>query len=58
MSDMKEPYEDPSLDPSFVRSTKEYLKQANQHSVIREIKQEQEAVLKNLDKVSVDDPGM
>ncbi len=58
MSDMKEPYEDPALDPGFVRSTKEYLKQANQQSVIREIKQEEEAVLKNLDKVSIDSPGM
>lgn len=32
-----EPYEDPSLNPGFVRSTKEYLKQANQKSVQREI---------------------
>ena len=26
IADMKEPYEDPNLDPGFVRSTKEYLK--------------------------------
>jgi len=26
IGDMKEPYEDPNLDPGFVRSTKEYLK--------------------------------
>ena len=28
-----EPYEDPSLNPGFVRSTREYLRQANQKNV-------------------------
>lgn len=35
-----EPYEDPSLDPGFVRSTKVYLKEANLINVKREILRE------------------
>ena len=35
-----EPYEDPKLDPDFVRSTKSYLKEANLINVKREILRE------------------
>lgn len=41
-----EPYEDPSLVPGFVRSTKEYLKQANIYTIQRQLKQEEEIALK------------
>ena len=45
-----EPYADPSLDPGFVRSTKEYLRQAHQLSVQREIKLEESLAVSNLDE--------
>ena len=40
-----EPYEDPSLDPGFVRSTKQYLKQSHIKKVQAEIKREEREAL-------------
>lgn len=50
-----EPYEDPSLDPGFVRSTKQYLKQSHIKKVQAEIKREEREALnvsRNDDKLS------
>ena len=38
ISIVPEPYEDPSLDPGFVRSTKQYLKQSHIKKVQDDIK--------------------
>ena len=45
-----EPYEDPKMQPDFVRSTKNYLKEANLINVKKEIKREQEEAIRNPDK--------
>ena len=51
MSFGPEPYEDPALDPGFVRSTKEYLKQAHLYTIQNHLKKEGELALKRaLDK--------
>ena len=50
LTDILEPYEMASLDPTFVRSTKNYLKEANQMNVKREIKREEEEALNCPDK--------
>ena len=48
-----DPYEDPALNPGFVRSTKEYLKQANQKDVLKQIQREEQEALKNPDRDNV-----
>jgi len=50
----KEPYEDPDLNPGFVRSTKEYLKQANQINVQRDIERQEREILKNIGSSKVE----
>ena len=45
ISIVPEPYEDPSLDPGFVRSTKQYLKQSHIKKVQAEIKREEREAL-------------
>lgn len=45
ISIVPEPYEDPSLDPGFVRSTKQYLKQSHIKNVQAEIKREEREAL-------------
>lgn len=41
-----DPYEDPALVPGFVRSTKEYLKQAHIFTIQKQLKKEEEVALK------------
>lgn len=56
MSYGPDPYEDPSLVPGFVRSTKEYLKQANIYTIQRQLKNEQDDILRHaLSKKSAND---
>ena len=45
LSIVPEPYEDPSLDPGFVRSTKQYLKQSHIKKVQADIKREEREAL-------------
>ena len=41
-----EPYEDPSLQPGFVRTTKDFLKQSHLNDVNAKIKKEADEALK------------
>lgn len=51
LEDIVEPYEMASLDPGFVRSTKNYLREANLMNVKRELKKEEEEALRCPDVV-------
>ena len=53
LSIVPEPYEDPSLDPGFVRSTKQYLKQSHIKKVQDDIKREERDAL-NISKCNDD----
>ena len=49
---MPEPYEMASLSPGFVRSTRNYLREANLINIKRELKREEAEAVKNPDMVT------
>ena len=52
-------YVDPNLNPDFVRSTKDYLKQKNQKDVRDRLKREEmEALSKTMQSDNISQPGM